>query len=96
MPTSEPFEVVDPGGLTDADWAEINKLKRAYESGGSEALSKALEELSKDLIRYMTVMAALYPDMVREQIRDEMAEAGVTEEDLREMLEKLQTPGRSN
>jgi hypothetical protein len=40
--SDEPFEVVDPSDLTDADWAEINKLKKAYEIGGQKALSKAL------------------------------------------------------
>lgn len=29
----EPLGIVDATGLTDADWAEINKLRRAYEKG---------------------------------------------------------------
>jgi hypothetical protein len=40
------LEVVDSSHLTDADWAEINKLKRAYETGGMKALSKAMDELA--------------------------------------------------
>jgi hypothetical protein len=39
--------IADTSLLTDSDWAEINKLKRAYDEGGSKALSKALEELKK-------------------------------------------------
>jgi hypothetical protein len=90
MPKRPPFfDVVDPEGLTDADWAEINKLKRAYESGGTKALSKAMDELASDEIRYMTVMAAFYPDRVGEAIKDQMAEMGMTMEDLKELLKNL-------
>jgi hypothetical protein len=41
----EPLEVVDSSGLTDDDWAKINRLRHLHESGGSKALSKALDEL---------------------------------------------------
>jgi hypothetical protein len=37
--------IVDTSLLTDADWAEINKLRRAHDEGGQRALSKALTEL---------------------------------------------------
>jgi len=43
----EPFEVADSTGLTDADWAEINKLKRAYRDGGKKALNKAMGSLPR-------------------------------------------------
>jgi hypothetical protein len=43
--------IADTSLLTDSDWAEINKLKRAYDEGGLKALSKALEELKKDPVR---------------------------------------------
>ena len=36
--------IVDTSLLTDADWAEINKLRRAYEIDGSVGLSKALDQ----------------------------------------------------
>ncbi len=36
----DPFEVVDNSGLTDADWAEINKLQQAYKEGGKPALEQ--------------------------------------------------------
>ena len=39
MTEPEDFEIQDTSGLTDADWAEINKLRNAYKSGGSKALS---------------------------------------------------------
>jgi hypothetical protein len=38
---------------------------------------------------YLRVAAAFLPDKVREAIKDEMAENGITEQDLREMPEKL-------
>ena len=43
----DPFEAVDSSGLTDADWAEINKLKRAYKEGGKPALNKAMAILAE-------------------------------------------------
>ena len=47
--TDKPFdlEVVDASGLTAADWAEINRLKKLCETGGRNALSKALAELGE-------------------------------------------------
>jgi hypothetical protein len=42
------FEIVDSSHLTDADWAEINKLKKACETGGKKALSAAIERLAAD------------------------------------------------
>jgi hypothetical protein len=50
----------------------------------------ALKKLAKDPIRFVAVIGALYPDMMREMIRDEMAEAGITEADLRELVQKLE------
>jgi hypothetical protein len=37
---------------------------------------------------YLRVATAFFPDKVREAIKDEMAENGITEQDLREMAEK--------
>jgi hypothetical protein len=66
-----PLQEVDTSDLTDADWVEINKLRAAYDNGGREALSKAFDEL--DPVRCINIMAALYPDMASEVIREEMA-----------------------
>ena len=91
----EPLEIENPSGLTDADWAEINKLRRAYESDGQPALNEAMQELAKDdPVRYVTVMGAFFPDMIREAIKDTMAEVGLTEDDVREMVRKLESPAR--
>jgi len=40
------LKVKDPNGLTDADWTAINGLQRAYSTGGSISLSKALDQLA--------------------------------------------------
>jgi aryl-alcohol dehydrogenase-like predicted oxidoreductase len=88
----EPFEVVDPSGLTDADWAEINKLQRVYKEGGKRALNKAMAVLAKDPIRFAAVIGAFFPEMIREAIKDAVVEAGMTEEDLREIARKLESP----
>jgi hypothetical protein len=66
-----PLQGVDISDLTAADWVEIDKLKAAYDNGGREALSKAFDEL--DPVRCTNIMAALYPDMVSEVIREETA-----------------------
>jgi hypothetical protein len=38
---------MDTSGLTDADWAEINKLRRAWETEGTKALTKKVLELDQ-------------------------------------------------
>lgn len=60
--------------------------------GGNKALSTAIGELSKDPFRYTSVMAAFFPDMIREAIKDSMAEIGMTEQDVRELLRRLESP----
>jgi hypothetical protein len=92
--TDDPLEVVDSSGLTDANWAGINRLRQTYREGGQAAFSEALRELAKDPFRYMAVMGACFRDITRELIKDEMAEAGMTEEDLREQVRKLESPAR--
>ena len=87
------LEPVDASHLTDADWAELNTLRQALETRGPEALSKAFAKLAKaDPIRYMNIVAALFPDMVREMARDKIVEMGMTEEDVRELIRKLESP----
>jgi hypothetical protein len=92
---SDPLEVADTTGLTDTDWAEINKLKNAYDAGGQKALSAALDQLAKDPIRATRVLGAFFPDLVRETIKDQLAEEGITEEDLRALIRKLENPNQS-
>ena len=83
------LEVVDPSGLTDADWAEINRLKSLYEAGGRNALSKALAELGEsDPVRSIRVLSAFFPQAVREALTDSMAEQAITAENLRELIRK--------
>jgi hypothetical protein len=79
--------------LTDEDWAEINRLRRAYERG-TRAFDIALEKLAADPIRYAVVIAAFFPDMVRETIRDQIAEMGMTADDVRELIRKVESHGR--
>jgi hypothetical protein len=94
MADDEPFEVVDSIGLTDADWTEINRLQGAYRRGGKKALNAAMTELAKDPIRFAAVIGAFFPDMIREAMKDAVAEAGMTEEDIRELVRKLESPAR--
>jgi len=57
MTDDDPFEVVDPSGLSDADWAEINKLQRVYKEGGKRALNRAMAALANDPIRFVALSA---------------------------------------
>ena len=43
----------------------------------------------------MSVLSAFFPDMIREAIKDEMANQGVTVEDLREIIRKKESPFRN-
>ncbi len=93
-PQPFPMKMVDPSYVSAADWAEINKLKRAWEAGGSEGLKRAIAELFKDPTTATRIMAAFYPERVAETIKDEMAEVGMTKEESEELMRKLQRPAR--
>ena len=80
--------------LEDADWAEINKLCLAFKSGGEKALKRAYCELAEDPKRWIRVFGAFFPDKLREILKDKMAEAGITAEDLIELDRKMQGPAR--
>jgi hypothetical protein len=79
----------DSNYLTDADWAEINKLRRIWETKGTKGLTKAFDQL--DPVQCFRIMAALFPERVYNTIRDQMAEKGLTEDDLKEMAQKAST-----
>lgn len=84
--------IEETSGLTDADWAEINKLRRAYDSGRDKELVKAWEIFAQDPVRAVRVLGAFFPDKMRETLKDMMAEMGMTIEDFREILEKSERP----
>ena len=87
------LEIANSLHLTDGDWTELNKLKRAFEDGGKTALAKAVEQLGDDPIRYVNVMAAVFPEMIREKLKDLLADAGITADDAHELLQKLEYSG---
>ena len=88
MATKKSLEVIDPSGLTDADWRGINQVKRAYEHGGLDAFWRELETLGDDTILQIKVAAAFFPEEIRSAIKDILVEKGITLEDLREMLKR--------
>jgi hypothetical protein len=93
MPEDENLGIKDTSGLTDADWAVINKLMRAHRDGGKKALQREMKTLiEQDMVRYVTIMHAFFPRRTSEMIRDVAAEHGVTEEEAREMAEKMNSP----
>lgn len=86
-------EPIETSHLTDADWAELNKLRRTWRAGGEKAVSRAMAELAAaNPICWANILAAYFPNEVCEAIKDEMAERGMTEEDLRELIRKLESP----
>jgi hypothetical protein len=90
--SNDDLSVADTSGLTDGDWDEINRLKRAYDDGGDKAFSEALKELDDNPTLRIRVLGAFFPEMVREAIRDAMAASGTTEEDTRDLIRKLDPP----
>jgi hypothetical protein len=55
------LEVADPSSLTDADWASLNALRRAYERKGSHDFAGELKKLARDPLRYVRVVDAIFP-----------------------------------
>jgi hypothetical protein len=67
----------------------------AYERG-TKAFDRALRKLAADPIRYAVVMAAFFPDMVREKMLDDIAEVEMTVDDVRELIRRVESQGRPN
>jgi hypothetical protein len=84
--SNDELGITEALGLTDADWAEINKLQRIRETKGTKALMKALDGL--DPVRYFRIMAAFFPERIYNEMKDLMAEKGITEDDLKEIVRK--------
>ena len=85
------LKVVNVSGLTDADWTGINKVMRACEARGFEVFWDEIDKLG-DPARQIKVAGAFFPDLIREALKDEMAEHGITHEDLKELLRSLECP----
>ena len=91
--SDDDFGIVDASRLTNADWAEINKQKRALEEGGEKALAKAWQELiQEDPVSASRIMGAFVPDKVREAYKDYLAQSGITPEDVRDLARKFDSP----
>jgi hypothetical protein len=84
------LNVVDPSDLTDADWAALDRVNRACELGDAAAFWDELDKLD-DVPRQLRVLRAFFPDVFREVIEEEIAEHGLTADDLREMLRRAES-----
>ena len=83
--------VVKTEHLSDADWAELNRLNKIFVNQGIEAFSKALRDLaSAEPARYLAISAAFMPQEVENSVRDYMAANGITAEELLEIIEKAE------
>ena len=84
-------EPEDPSWLTDLDWLEVNKLRRAYEDGGEGALDKALQDLfQNDALQFFRISCAYDPDEMPQRIKDTIENAGYTFQDLIDLAKKKQ------
>jgi hypothetical protein len=79
------FHIVDTSGLTDADWAAIDRVNRACELGGANAFWDELEKLD-DILLQLRVLGAFFPDLMRQIIEEEVTERGLTVNDLRKRI----------
>jgi hypothetical protein len=79
-------EPSDTSRLTDADWAALNKLRRAYETGIEEFSAACQELLEEDPVRLTRIYGAYDPEKMREALKDAAAERGITIEDLLDLL----------
>jgi hypothetical protein len=86
----------DSSTLTDLDWAEINKLRKAYETRDQEGPQQTYRELGKDPVRYVRVMSAIYPDVVRDALKDAMAKRGLSEQDILDAAQKRESHARDH
>jgi len=91
--SDDELEIQDTSRLTDADWSEINRLQTIYKRDGLPGFNLALNELmERDLVRYGTIVAAFFPREFDEALKDELAARGLEEDDLRELIRKLENP----
>ncbi|MCP1766330.1 hypothetical protein [Bradyrhizobium japonicum] len=92
---NEPLEVVDSSGLLDADWAEINRWRQVLLNTGLDGLAVTIDALSdRDAPQSGRILMALFPNMVREIVRDELASRGISQQDLLDAIRELESPAR--
>jgi hypothetical protein len=81
----------DPSWLRDLDWIELNKLRRAYDTGGEEELDKAIHDLMRrDPLQFARVACAYDPKNMPQRIKDAVEETGYTFQELIELAKKKQ------
>lgn len=83
----------DTSFFTDADWAALNKLLDILRDNGSNALKSAWAALARDdPVQALRIASAFSPTWVSNLIKDELAEAGVTKNDLEDILRRAEPP----
>ena len=93
MENPDDLGIEDTSHLTDADWATINKLVRTLRSDGIKALEKETRALrDENPVRFYTIMHAFSPRKTLEIIRDVAADLGVTEQEAKEMAQRMNSP----
>jgi hypothetical protein len=63
----------------------------ACAAGGFEVFWDEIDKLG-DPVRQIKVAGAFFPDLIREALKDEMAEQGITQDDLKELLGSVKSP----
>jgi hypothetical protein len=71
------LDTLDTSGFTEADWAELRKLRDAWENGGPGALFAAQKSLRQaDPICWFRLVRTFYPQLLRKMVGDEADRAG--------------------
>lgn len=89
------FVFQDTTHFTDADWAAVTRLRDIYQRDGRSGLEQAMARLAKeDPVRFTSIGYATEPVFWQNAIKDAMAAEGMDEEDVRELVRKLESPAR--
>lgn len=74
------LEVVDASYLLDADWAEIDRWRTVLLNSGLDGLAATIDALSdRDAPQSARILMALFPKMIGEIMRDDLASRGITQ-----------------
>lgn len=89
------WEVVDPSNLSDADWAELNRLQEIHTNSGPEVSGVAFDELTeRNPLQSIRILLALSPTGTMEAFKDVLASKGMTHQDLIEAIRNMESPAR--
>jgi hypothetical protein len=91
MDDGEPLRVRDSSNLTDGDWTEIERWQQAYCQGGIAKLYQVMDRLAaRNSACHVRLVEAFWPETVRQTIWDQFLQAGMREDDVADLMRKLE------